>query len=339
MTQHSESGAAAMPRPSGWRRFKGWMRRHSPQLLLITLVVAAVFVFLIPDIFITIDSGQAGVLWRRFGGGTQTLAPGDRPFGGRIQADRSGEAMRLTEHADVYPYSEGMCVIFPWDRMTIYNIRLQQVSHVYDVLTSDGLDVKTEITIRWKPVEGDLGKLHRDIGPDYINTLIIPTIGAYAREEISHYEADALYSASRLSIQEAIRAKTKKALMSRYYPEQNRESYVIVSDVLIRSVVLPPAVRAAIEEKVAQKHLADSYKYRLLRESQEAERKSIEATGIQRFQTAVGGNVSAGYLRLRTIDALLDLAKSANAKIVVVGGGKDGLPLILGGDAQATRPP
>lgn len=327
-----------------WRRLRLWAARHAPALQLAGLILLALFVFLAPSIFITIGSGEAGVLWRRFGGGTETVTGDDRPFFGRLQADRTGEPTVLTENLArkttsprLYPYSEGMRVIWPWDRMAIYNIRLQQVSHVYDVLTSDGLDVKTEITIRWKPIEEDLGKLHRDVGPAYADTLIVPLVGAYAREEIARHEADALYSPARLEIQEAIRAKTKRALMSRYYPETNRESYVIVEDVLIRSVVLPKEVRAAIEEKVVQKHLADSYRYRLERESQEAERKSIEAAGIQRFQTALNGSVSDGYLKLRGIEATLELAKSQNAKIVVIGSGRDGVPVILGG-MDATPP-
>jgi regulator of protease activity HflC (stomatin/prohibitin superfamily) len=141
-----------------------------------------------------------------------------------------------------------------------------------------------------------------------------------------------------LAIQEAIRAKTKQALISRYYPEKNRESYVIVEDVLIRDIELPPAVRAAIDEKVAQKHLAESYRYRLDRESQEAERKSIEAGGIRRFQEAVNGNISEGYLKWKTIEAMLELAKSQNAKVVVIGG-KDGVPVIVGGTDGTTTAP
>ncbi len=330
---------------SRWRRLVSWAKRQATPLILTSLIVLAFIVFLAPNIFITIGAGEAGVLWRRFGGGTETVASDNRPFVGRLQADRTGTPTVLTENlhrrtsdaAHLYPYSEGMEVIWPWNRMAIYNIRLQQVSRTYDVLTSDGLDVKAEITFRWKPIEEDLGRLHRDVGPHYIDTLIAPLIGAYAREEIARHESDALYSPVRLQIQEAIRAKTKRALMSRYYPEQNRESYVIVEDVLLRSVVLPKEVRAAVEEKVVQKHLAESYRYRLERENQEAERKAIEAAGIQRFQTALGGSVSDGYLRLRGIEAMLELAKSQNSKVVVVGGGSDGVPVILNG-VDAPRP-
>jgi len=332
---------APAPRPRWWTRPRRWLRAHSVAISLWTLILLTLCVYLADEMFVTVGSGEAGVLWRRFGGGTVTVSSDNRPYIGRIDADRTGEPRLLRENLKrknvplAYPFSEGMHVIAPWDRMEIYNIRLQQVSHTYDVLTSDGLDVKAEITIRFKPIERDLGKLHRDIGPHYVDTLIIPIIGSYAREEMARYEADALYSPRRLEIQEAIRAKTRQVLMSRFYPEQNRESYVIVEDVLIRNVSLPAEVRAAIQDKIVQKQLAASYEYRLLREKLEADRKAIEGGGIRRFQSAVAGSISDQYLKLKGIEATLELAKSPNAKIIVVGG-KDGLPLLL--DGSPTKP-
>jgi regulator of protease activity HflC (stomatin/prohibitin superfamily) len=326
-----------------WAKIEVWASENATWLGLAVLIILAALVYLSPDMFISIGPGQSGVLWRRFAGGTVTMAADGRPFIGRIGADRAGNPIGVTEdirkHHDElqrrgyreWPYGEGIHFIFPWDRMSIYDIRLQQVSHTYDVLTNDGLDVKAEVTIRWKPIEADLGKLHRDVGPEYVDTLLIPLVGAYAREEIARYTPDALYSPVRLEIQEAIRAKTKLALMSRFYPENKRESYVLVEDVLIRNVVLPAEVRQAIQEKVVQKHVAESYKYRLERERQEAERKAIEAQGIQRFQATINSTISEGYLKWKGIDATLELARSNNAKIVVIGTGRDGLPIILGG--------
>ena len=322
---------------------RAWVRAHATGVVLGILIILAILTYLAPDIVVTVGPGQSGVLWKRFAGGTVTIAGDGRPFIGRIGADRAGEPTGVTEnirdHYDdmrrrgyrVWPYGEGIHLIYPWNRMYLYNIRLQQISHTYDVLTSDGLDVKAEVTIRWKPIEADLGKLHRDIGPDYVDTLLIPLVGAYAREEIARYTPDALYSPMRLVIQESVRARTRQALMSRFYPENKRESYVMVEDVLIRNVVLPQEVRQAIQEKVVQKHVAESYKYRLDRERQEAERKAIEAQGIQRFQATINSTISEGYLKWKGIDATLELAKSHNAKIVVIGAGKDGMPLILGG--------
>lgn len=320
-------------------------RRRGPvstPAILTLLILLSILVYLAPSIFITLGPGEAGVLWKRFGGGTVTVAGDGRDFTGRIHADAAGEPVLLTERGqkyegprgearNFYPYTEGMRVIFPWDRMYIYNIRLQEIDHSYSVLTSDGLNVQAQISIRWKPIEEDLGKLHRDIGPDYVDTLIVPTIGAYAREEIARYPPEALYSQDRLAMQEAIRVKTRQALKARFYPERERESYFIVESVLIRDVVLPETVRAAIQEKVLQKQMAEAYDYRLVRERKEAERKAIEAEGIRRFQEAINGSISERYLKWKGIDATLELAKSNNSKVVVIGAPKDGLPIILGG--------
>jgi len=336
-----------------WLRFRAWARRHATALVLWALFLLAVFVYLWPDMVITVGPGHSGVLWRRFAGGTVTIADDGRPYIGRIGADRAGDPIGVTEniryyHSEmlrrgyrVWPYGEGIHVIWPWNLMYVYSIRMQQVTHAYDVLTNDGLDVKAEMTIRWKPIEADLGKLHRDIGPAYVDTLLIPIVGAYAREEIARYPPDALYSPTRLVIQEAIRAKAKQALMSRFYPELRRESYVMIEDILIRNVALPAGVQQAIQEKVVQKHIAESFKYRLDRERQEAERKAIEAEGIRRFQATINSTISEGYLKWKGIDATLELAKSNNAKIIVIGTGKDGLPIILGGNegVQVTPAP
>lgn len=341
---------ASLDSPPAGRR-----RPASTSVILTLLILLSVLVYLAPNIFITLGPGEAGVLWKRFGGGTVTVAGNGRDFTGRIHANAAGEPVLLTERGQkyegprgearsFYPYTEGMRVIFPWDRMYIYNIRLQEIDHTYSVLTSDGLNVQAQISIRWKPIEEDLGKLHRDIGPGYVDTLIVPTIGAYAREEIARYPPEALYSPVRLAIQEAIRVKTRQALRARFYPERERESYLIVENVLIRDVVLPETVRAAIQEKVLQKQLAESYVYRLERERREAERKAIEADGIRRFQDAINGSISERYLKWKGIDATLELAKSNNSKIVVIGAPEDGLPIILGGleggaEAAPAAPP
>lgn len=326
-----------------WYRVRLWFHTHAIKILLVLLMLLGGVVYLVPDIFVTIGPGQSGVLWQRFDGGTVTVDDQGRPFRSRIATNRSGDPMELTEQIheqddevdalgfETWPYSEGLHWKWPWDRIYIYDIRLQQVSHTYDVLTNDGLAVNAEVTIRWKPIEEDLGKLHREVGPDYVDTLLIPLVGSFARQEIAGYRPDALYSPQRLAIQENIRQKTKDALISRFHPEEHRESYLLVEDVLIRNIELPEAVDEAIRNKVVEKQNAEAYEYRLQRERQEAERKAIEADGIRRFQETINSTISEGYLRWKGIDATLELAKSNNAKVVVVGTGGDGLPIILGG--------
>ncbi len=327
-----------------WRSLKAWFDRHQMELVLTTLALLAAAVYLWPSIVYSVYPGQAGVLWSRFGGGTVTTHRGERGFQARIHVDQHGEPQALQERGGdwqagrKYPYSEGLRVKWPWDQIYIYDIRMQHVQHVYDMLAADGLDMKVELSIRWKPIEADLGKLHRDIGPDYVDKLIIPIVGSHARELLGRSLAEELYSTSRLDIQKNILARVKEEMKANFYPEVQRESFVIVEDILIRHIELPELVRTAIHEKNQQKHLADAYVYRLQRERQESLRKRIEARGIQEFQQTIEGSISERYLSWKGIDATLELARSENAKIVVIGAGDDGLPIILGGLNQPPGP-
>lgn len=327
-----------------WRALKKWVSDHDVALVLGSLILLAMFVYLAPHIFVSIRPGQAGVLWSRFGDGTLTGHRDGRDFVGRIGVNSKGEPTTLTEHSGWddqlvrQPYREGMRLKFPWDTIYIYEIRMQERAHTYDVLASDGLDMQVVISIRWKPIEADLGKLHRDIGPEYIKTLIIPIVGSHAREQIGQYRADELYAGKRLMIQEKILASVKKEMASNFYPNEHRESFVIVENTLIRSIKLPEIVRTAIQHKVEQKHMADAYEYRLDRERQEAERKEIEAQGINKFQQIIDGSISEAYLKWKGIDATLELARSTNAKIVIIGSGDAGMPIILGGLGQQQGP-
>jgi regulator of protease activity HflC (stomatin/prohibitin superfamily) len=338
-----------------WWRVRAFAFDHFIKFVLTVLILVAVALYYLPDIVVTINAGESGVLWKRFGGGTVTTDDSGRPFRSRIATNRTGDATALTEEREEdgldeqgferWPYDEGMHWKWPWDKIHIYNIRLQETSATYEALTNDGLAVTAELTIRWKPIEEDLGKLHREIGPDYVKTMLIPLVGSFARQEIAAYRPDALYSPDRLAMQERIRERTKQALVARFHPEENRESYLLLEDVLIRNVTLPDEVAEAIEDKVIQKQESEAYEYRLAKERQEAERKAIEADGIRRFQETINSTISEGYLRWKGIEATLELAKSNNAKVVVVGAGEQGLPIILGGldgvgtPTVATAPP
>ena len=325
-----------------WWRIRAFAFKHFFKAALTLLILAAVVLYLLPDIVVTINAGESGVLWQRFRGGTVTVDQSGRPFRSRIGTNPTGEPIALTDHIrnnnyweqqglETWPYDEGMHLKWPWDKVQTYNIRLQEVTATYDALTNDGLAITTEVTIRWKPIEEDLGKLHRDIGPNYVKTMLVPLVGSFARQEIAAHRPEALYSPDRLAIQESIRDKTKAALVARFQPESHRESYLLVEDVLIRKVQLPDEVAQAIENKVIEKHQAEAYEHRLVREQQEADRKAIEADGIRRFQETINSTISDGYLRWKGIEATLELAKSNNAKVVVIGAGEDGMPIILGG--------
>jgi regulator of protease activity HflC (stomatin/prohibitin superfamily) len=297
-----------------WRRFKHWYWARRRVLLLEFLVLFFAFVMLAPFILITIPAGHLGVHWKRFFGGTVI-----------------GQAL-----------DEGLHVIFPWDLIYRYDARLQARSETYDTISKDGLSLQVSVTFRWRPVDRNLGALHRDIGPNYVEALLVPEIGSVTREVIARHDWQDLASEQRQVVQQQIleatttpgrpfvtllvtsRARTAAADASGL----NAFDYIGVKDILITTVLLPLALRLAVERKLDQSQIAEEYKFRLTREKLESERKAIEATGIRAFQQTVQAGISETYLKWRGIEATLELARSPNAKIVVIGG-NNGLPIIL----------
>lgn len=307
--------SANPPRPPGpfaklglrlkaWRgRWRERLYRHATEVGVVMLVVLFILVYLAPNIFIFIYPGEAGVLWRRFFGGTETQAV----------------------------YSEGVHIIFPWDIMYIYNARLQETGETFDVLSSDGLHMDVDITVRYRPIKHDLALLHKNIGPEYVKVLLLPEVRAHAREQIAQYTPEQLYTSQRQQVQRNVLEKIRAQLIAKYEPDTPRESYLEVDDIFIRSITLPAKVQQAIESKIAQLHAMEEYDYRLRKETKEAQRKKIEAEGIKAFQDAIKGSIDESYLKWKGIDATAQLAGSNNAKIVIIGAGQTGLPLILGG--------
>jgi regulator of protease activity HflC (stomatin/prohibitin superfamily) len=283
--------------------------RHRFSVCLAAIVAVFVFVAFWPWICVTVPAGHVAVKWYRFLGGTDTA---------RV-------------------YSEGTRLIFPWDKIEIYEARVQQVNRDFDVLTRDGLTMTINIAVRFRLNELMIGDLHKRVGPDYLERLVIPAVGSYARQVFSQNSTEGIYTTRRSSIQEEVKQAVVADLSPRSAdrPEQN-DSWIAVEDVLIRSMRFPSAVQAAIDRKMEQYQLQQEYAYRLQREYLESERKEVEAQGIAKFQTIIGPGISDSYLRWKGIDATLALAQSPNAKVVLIGAPKDGMPLILGGDAATS---
>lgn len=271
-------------------------------LLVLMFIIAA----LAPNIFITIPSGKAGVLWLRFFGGTSLGGPA---------------------------LDEGLHIIFPWDRIFIYDMRLQEHDQSYEVIGHDGLQFSVDISFRWRLNRNTLPYLHKDIGPNYLEALLIPEIGSVVRERVSRYETEDLFATRRAQIQREIRdAIVSPEVYNRIgasLDSREIDSSVVLFDVLFRDIQLPERLRAAIERKLEQAQISQEYTFRIAREHLEAERKRIEAQGIQAFQQTVQTGISDNYLKWRGIEATLQLAASQNAKVVVIGNSPQGLPLIL----------
>ena len=217
------------------------------------------------------------------------------------------------------PLKEVLHFILPWNKIYVYNIRIQQYTQEYHVLSRDGLKISITISIRYHPRrDQQLNNLHQQLGPDYLHTVIIPEIEAALRTIIGKYEPAELYQAEYGLLESAI----SESLL------QLTESYVHLDDLLITKIELPPMVQEAIEEKLREQHNAEKYKYLLIQAEEEAKRKVILATGIRDFQDIVREGISTPLLQWRGIEATLELARSPNAKIIIIGG-RDGLPLIL----------
>jgi len=170
--------------------------------------------------------------------------------------------------------------------------------------------------------------------------LVQPGIGSLTRQVIAEYTAEQAYSTARQEIQDKIRNLVEERLsqkMMEHAGEEGEESYrvsmsdtFILYDILVTGIELPAAIVAAINRKTEQYYIAEEYKFRVEREKRESERKKIEAEGIRDFQQTVSQGISESYLRWRGIEATLQLSQSTNSKVVVIGSGKDGLPIILG---------
>ena len=182
--------------------------------------------------------------------------------------------------------------------------------------------------------------LHKLVGPNYPEILVYPEIGSHARELISSYTPEQLYSETRAFIQAQILERMVTQLGSSLINQSVRGKLVDVEDVLIRSVKLPPRIQSAIERKAEQYQAMLEYDFRIAREKKERERKQIEAEGVRDFQTIVAKSITNEYLRLRGIEATMSLATSPNSKVIIIGG-KDGLPIILntGGDMSTPGTP
>jgi regulator of protease activity HflC (stomatin/prohibitin superfamily) len=296
-----------------WWRF---VERHLP-IIVIYLMVSTLIAFVIaPNVIVTVETGHVGILWKRFRGGTQ-LDP------------------RLLKE-------EGLRVLLPWDRLFLYDLRLQTTTDTYNAISKDGVNLTATINIRFRLKHDAIPQLHQGIGPEYLARLVRPEIGNRMREIIAEYTAEEVYSTKRQEIQKRIRTHTQsmlgQSMMERTKEESEYGEHYRVSldamlnlyDTLVLGLELPPSVVAAINRKVEQYYLVQEYAFRVDRERKESERKRIEAEGIRAFQQIVSQGISDSYVRWRGIEATLQLAQSPNSKIVIIGGGKDGLPIILG---------
>ena len=189
------------------------------------------------------------------------------------------------------------------------------------VLSSNGLEISLDVSVLYQPDIEELGLLHKTKGEDYLNIVIVPEIRAVARSVIGRYTPEQLYSTKRDAIQNEIYEETKKKV---------EPQHVQINSVLVRDVTLPPSIKEAIQRKLTQEQEALEYEFRLEKAKQEAEKVRIEAEGKALANRILNASLTTNILLEKGIEATLQLSESTNAKVIVIGSGKDGLPIILG---------
>ncbi|MDG2425802.1 MAG: prohibitin family protein [Flavobacteriales bacterium] len=268
------------------------------QFRAIITVGAVLFGLLISwsSITFTIPSGYAGLMFRTFNDGIST------------------------EEA---PFGQGFHFKAPWNRVLEYEVRQQESLEHLNVLSANLLKIELDVTVFHQPVLSNLGRLEIERGRNYEKDVIVPSMRAVAREVFAKYLPEEINTSKRSEIQAEINNLLEQKLA---------ENYIQLNDVLIRNIKLPKTLEDAIERKLQQEQQSLEYEFRLEKEAKEADRKRIEAQGIQDFQDIVSEGISEELLRWKGIEATAELAKSVNSKVVVIGGGDDGLPIILGGN-------
>ncbi len=281
-----------------WMRIRGAIRNYFILIFLLGLLFMGVF---FNRIFIFVHPGEAGVIWKMFFGGTQTS--------------------RL--------YQEGLQVLWPWDKLYIYNVRVQQVPHDFEALSKNGLPIGFEVSIRYQPIIEMLPRLHQDIGPEYVDKVVKPEVQAHVRKIVANYLPEEIYTSEGYLLQ-VIRQGAMAAM---------NERNIALDDLLIKRMTLPDTIKAAIERKLSAEQLSLQYDYVLIKERKEAERKRVEGLGIRDFQRVAGeGGMFGQYLNFYGIEATLELAKSTNSKMVIMGNRDNGLPLLFNLPASDPTP-
>lgn len=206
------------------------------------------------------------------------------------------------------------------------------------VLSSDGLQLMMDVTVMYRLEPNDAPLVYQKFGPDYVMKIVRPAARSAVREATNKYTSQEAYSTKR----EELTNRMKEMLVQRITAivgehevfATNNRAGVRIEQVLLRNVDLPVKVKQAIEEKLAAEQDAQRMQFTIQKETQEAERKRIEAQGIADFQRIVSEGINDDLLRWKGIEATMQIAGSSNAKVIIIGSGDDGLPIILNPDGR-----
>ena len=313
-----------------WRQLRTWFR----DMWIIGLVAVLGVVLMIPITVHTIPSGSVGVTWKRFEGGTDMNSLS----------------------------TEGTVMVMPWNRLFLYDARLQSGDNQVSALSADGLKVEVDMAWAFYLVPTAASLVHKGIGPDYKDKVVVRVIESVVRDKVSLFRSEELHSPERATFEKQVfagimteigRFSAINRLSANYQPAPGESpdaekgvEWINLDAVLIKEIRFPPAVQEAYVRKNTARALVEEYNFRIIAEQKEVERKMVEALGIRNFQEVVNQGLSESYLRWKGIEASVvntqALAQSPNAKLVVMGtgtgaagssGGGSGMPMILNTNA------
>lgn len=278
------------------------MKKKSKFFVVLLIIIGLFVVIMSFSTFITLQPGEKGVIFKPWTGGLDK------------------------EHI----LNEGVHIIAPWNNIIKFNVREQVIDFnkenpqygVLDVIDKNGLKIFVEVTVRYSPQYDKIGYIYEKFGgaEEYKTKLIIPEVRSTVRQIMGQYDAEEIYSTKRLEIEQKIIDETKSILS---------KNYIDMKALLIRSITIPDNLIKAIEEKLTKQQEAIAYDYIIDKKKKIKLGKIIDAQGIAEYNRIVNESMTEKVLTYEGIQATLELAKSENAKIVVIGNNKNGLPIML----------
>lgn len=258
-------------------------------------IIVVILIIVLSNIFVILEPTERGVIFKKYTSG--------------LDVD------------DVK--QEGLSIVAPWNDVIIFDIAERQIEETMDVLSKDGLSIAIDVSLRFRPEPSKIGYLYRAFKNSYIESLIRPELRSAVRQIIGQYTPEELYATKRQEIETRIQEAIRKVL---------DENHVELKALLFRSIKLPAMIKTAIEQKLTAEQESEKYEFLIQKETKEAERRRIDAEGKAAANRILSASITSNILKEKGITATEALAKSNNTKIVVIGGGGDGLPIILNSD-------
>jgi len=289
-------------RPPLRTRIAQRMRNSIEPYVVGALAVAGILILLFWRlVLVPIPPGHVGVLYSLLGGGTVTN----------------------------YVMPEGLAIKLPWNRIYIFDVRLQVMPLTVKALSVEGLRVGLSAALVYRVNPGNADLVLKQLGIDYANSIIAPLAEGTIRKVVATHDTHRLYAQDTRNLSQEVlndlRSNFRNTLLDFY-------------DVVFPTITLPDAMVDAIENKLKQEQVAASYEFLLSSARSEAERKRIEALGLHNYYSIIAEALSKDLLTWAGIQATVELSKSQNSKVVVVGGGQNQMPIILGSDITGAAP-